>query len=522
MKMERKTKVEHLGLEILTPVHCGSGKELLFDCDYIKKDNHVFVVDQEKTFSALATGDAQLDGLLSKTGTLTEWVSLAGEYHGYKLSAFGNSGTVPEKMREHLKDAHFNPYIAGSSLKGAIRTALIAEHLRNLRETNSDDFAVYLKLLPNENPRTHKPSVAKERAASDLLKKLVGKGPKEDIFRALLVKDAQFTPQDLSLVDVRCLNLTGFSNPFKVSWLSLTGRRNFTDWRQADGFSAEMLTPKATTHFYMQWDGFLLSDLSWQSDKTNKLLPTNFQDLKARLNAHAKYRLQQEIDFYKSNGMTKPQEKCQEIQNRIDKEQDSIFLQLSWGSGWKAMTGDWLDDVALKQIRKLYRLGKDDMPFPKTRRLGVIGEPKLPLGWIRLFPYTHQEKAHNEPQQQTIPSQTEAKTGQATAALNEFIKDNGYSGLSEAIYRQAQQENWQTCESNPQFYQTLLDYIQQIKAEPDVKIQQDAIAIISDILEKKYPQILQNPDRTQGKKAKPAYKEMPIKIAKSLLNLRKP
>ena len=60
---------------------------------------------------------------------------------------------------------------------------------------------------------------------------------------------------------------------------------------------------------------------------------------------------------------------------------------MSWGSGWRGMTGDWASDEQVKTFRELFNLGRTGKPFPKTRRLVVSGEPKLPMGWIRLVPY---------------------------------------------------------------------------------------------------------------------------------------
>jgi hypothetical protein len=71
----------------------------------------------------------------------------------------------------------------------------------------------------------------------------------------------------------------------------------------------------------------------------------------------------------------------------IASEPAAAYLQLSWGSGWKGMTGDWMTDETKERMRGLYRemKGRDGMPFPKTRRLAVSNNhPRLPLGWVRL------------------------------------------------------------------------------------------------------------------------------------------
>lgn len=387
MEMHGKTNSIHLGIEILTPVQCGSGQELFLELDYVERKKEVFVVDQIGSFNEIADkkvpDNDDLNNLL-KSSKLDDLVQLAG-YHGYELKRIVGSGTIPDKIREHLKDAHFQPYLAGSALKGAIRTALIAEYLRSSLDTS---------LLPTVDNRTQRATAPKDRADDNLLNALLldkatnnnKKDAKNDIFRALHVKDAMFKTDQLCLVDIRWLNLANDRNQIIAKWRSMATKKSGVDWKQADGIHAEMLKPKSEASFSLQWDEFLLSDLSqWHGKAQNDILPCDFVGLRKKLNAHAHHRLTQEIAFYHRYGALRPEQECQKLLNLLAKDPSSIYLQLSWGSGWRGMTGDWMDDDLVGKMRELYNLGKDNMPFPKTRRLAVLGEPKLPLGWIRLF-----------------------------------------------------------------------------------------------------------------------------------------
>lgn len=143
--MHGKTTSIHLGIEILTPLQCGSGQELFKDLDYVEKQNQVFVVDQVRSFNEIAKKDVADNNdlnILLRSSDLSDLVEMVG-YFGYSLPMFNRSSIVPEKIREHLKDSHNQPYIPGSALKGAIRTALIAWHLRSLSDTD------FQGLLPN-------------------------------------------------------------------------------------------------------------------------------------------------------------------------------------------------------------------------------------------------------------------------------------------------------------------------------------------------------------------------------------
>lgn len=379
MDMRGKTNSLALGIEILTPVQCGSGQDLIRDMDYVAKDKQVFVVDQVRSFNEIANAEVADNHDLNKllqSSQLPDLVALAG-YYGYTLKRIVGDGSVPDKkIRAHLKDAYLQPYIAGSSIKGAIRTALIAEHLRAL----PDDESIW-NVLPTSRQKP------KEKFADDkLLEALLGKDPKQDIFRALHSKDALFTQDNLCMVDIRWLNLVRTGAQEHAQWRSMAVKKSYPEWQKADGIHAEMLRPKSTAEFHLQWDEFLLSGVTQWHTATQFTLPANFNDLKTTLNQHARYRLNQEIAFYHRYGVLKPEQECQKLLQQLAANPNSIYLQLSWGSGWRGMTGDWLDEEATQTMRDLYpRLGKETMPFPKTRRLAVVGEPKLPLGWVRLY-----------------------------------------------------------------------------------------------------------------------------------------
>ncbi|MGZ0020569.1 type III-A CRISPR-associated RAMP protein Csm5 [Nitrosomonas sp. wSCUT-2] len=368
-----------LGLEIITPTQSGSGAELYKELNYIERNNKVFVVDQQAVFQAIASGNLALDAQLLAGNRLSDWVNVAGLDFGYRLDWIGSPAKVPEKFREQLKDAMNRPYLPGSAIKGAIRTALIAEWLRSATENEVISKRI-TGLLPYAEING-KPSKSRTFASSDLIKSLIGKDAKQDIFRSFKVKDTLFANSELRLADIRWLN--------EARWRSMSQRKSFNDWQQADGIHAEVLQPGALGLLALQWDSFLLSNIStWQQNGTvSAIAPKDFDDLRQRLNRHAEYRLQREIQFYKQQGKPAPEHECQRILNMMKADQQSAFLQMSWGSGWRGMTGDWASDEQVKTFRELFNLGRTGKPFPKTRRLVVSGEPKLPMGWIRLVPY---------------------------------------------------------------------------------------------------------------------------------------
>lgn len=393
--MKGSNQTIKLGLEIITPTQSGSGAELFKELDYIERNQMAFIVDQQASFNAVASGNLALDAQLLSGNRLSDWVTAAGQDFGYRLPWLGSTAKAPEKFREQLKDAMNRPYLPGSAIKGAIRTALIAEWLRGMPS------ATFEHLLPQKDRFGKVPS--KQWAAKKLMDEITGKDAKQDIFRSFKVKDSLFDNADLRLADVRWLN--------ESRWRSMTKRKSFDNWQDGDGLYAEVLQPSSLGLLTLQWDGFLLSDVSkWQQPETiSTIAPKDFHDLRQRLNQHAKYRLQREIQFYKGQGKAAPEHECQRILSMIQQDQHSAYLQISWGSGWRGMTGDWASKQQVDVFRELYGLGKKGHSlFPKTRRLVVSGEPKLPMGWVRLLPYElvadKLEKQHTQQQASTAQS----------------------------------------------------------------------------------------------------------------------
>jgi len=440
-----------LGLEIITPTQSGSGAELSIESDYIERSHMAFIVDQQASFQAIASGNLALDAQLL-AGNLSDCVNAAGQDYGYRLPWLCSVAKVPEKFREQLKDAMNRPYLPGSAIKGAIRTALIAEWLRSPSES-------FEHLLPQANRK----APDKKWASKSLLDKFIGKDAKQDIFRSFKVKDTLFANSNLRLADIRWLNEKNWRNMNqKRDWDSR--KKNPIDWREAAGIYAEVLQPGALGLLVLQWDGFLLSDINtWQQAGTVSVIaPKDFDDLRQRLNRHAEYRLQREIEFYKKQDKPAPEQECQRILNMLKADQHSAYLQMSWGSGWRGMTGDWASDEQVKTFRELFNLGRTDKPFPKTRRLAVSGEPKLPMGWIRLVPF---DLVADKLEKQHVQQQaSNAQSAWVNQKLSQIAQQNR-SPEKEALRGKTLAEAWQALADGEEKQTALADINARWQAE---------------------------------------------------------
>jgi len=364
-------------METLSPVQVGSGEELLSDLDYIQHHGMPLVVDQNRCFDLLAAqGDVTV---VSCATTLSSAVQKLDEPYGYSLPSLHGATCKPQQVREQLKDAQWRPLVPGSSLKGAIRTALLAEYLRNQGATKSD--------IPFRNNRG-KPSSRDKFAGSKVSQAFFGHDPKSDWMRAWKVGDTLFIGDDLQLADVRFLNLGRSENETVLKWKNMSGRNSVTDWKQASGVYAEILAPGSVASFKIHVDDFLLHGNQAKRQLRWHGVPDSFASLREILNNHAEYRLRREVEFYGQYGCQQALNSCIQLMQIMEQKENAIYLQVGWGSGWRGMTGDWQHDAGIEaDMRSLYPLGKDGMnEFPKTRRLAVFdGAPSLPFGWLRLW-----------------------------------------------------------------------------------------------------------------------------------------
>jgi CRISPR-associated protein Csm5 len=451
MNMQGINQSVKLGLEILTPTQSGSGAERFKELDFIDRASDVFVVDQVQSFNAVASGNMALDTLLASGSRLSDLVQAAGQDFGYRLPWLASKSKVPDKFREQLKDAMNRPYLPGSALKGAIRTALIAQWLRSAMQ--SEAVIKHLKdLLPK---RDRGRALNPKSASKNLMEALTGKDAKQDIFRPFKVKDTLFADTDLRLADIRWLN--------ENRWRSMSQRRSFDKWIDADGIYAEVLQPHALGLVTLQWDSFLQSNPCWQQQGTiANILPNDFAVLREQLNKHANYRLDREIEFYRGQNKPTPENECKRIKTMIDSDTDATYLQLAWGSGWRGMTGDWASEEQVKSFRELFNLGRMGKSFPKTRRLAVSGEPKYPLGWIRLLPY--ESVAERLKKQQVKAQSLASQSAWVTQTIAKIAQQNR-SSEKDALRGKALAEAWQILPDGEEKKSALADIKSRWQAE---------------------------------------------------------
>jgi CRISPR-associated protein Csm5 len=320
----------------------------------------VWVLDPQRALARLSDEElaAGVDVRLSRLLRPPEYAACA----RYVLRL---RGEAPNEILPLVRDVHDRPYLPGSSLKGALRTALA--------------WALMYYLQPPFRSQTDVVAGPPERAASRLERRLFGPDPNHDLLRALRVRDVG----------------PAGDAPVEATLLGLYGWRGGRLARIAEGTRWCVETLAVGTRF----EGELLLDHGLLTGSVLRKpriddTPLELGDTWHYAREFGKALLAREQEFYEDGGLRRVEGFYTELKARLEgAEWGEAALPLGWGTGWLAKTvGLYLegepDFTALVERLRLARGGRAE-EFPATRRLverGGVAEAPLGWVWLRLEP----------------------------------------------------------------------------------------------------------------------------------------
>ncbi|MBW2096567.1 MAG: type III-A CRISPR-associated RAMP protein Csm5 [Deltaproteobacteria bacterium] len=406
--------VYYCRLEALTPVHVGSGETLKRHFDFFILRGRIHLVSQTRLFSEVEQlGPEKIDEFtkaIAKRGA-GAWIEKQGiPVDRISMESFSlPAGNYPNEIRAHIRDSFGRPYIPGSSIKGAFRTAII-------------------RRLARENKTPIRDGSGNSKIADQkVCKALLGQDAKVNLMRALTVSDfgvegLEALSHNKALVYRQEKAGSGAMDSMKIGKPKHKRQMEISIEHMPSGTVCSgsisldrYLVEKDRERSCFEFKAHL--DLVWLITACRKL---------------AQHTIKTELEFLEDKtgvpveGIKGFYKDLQEKQK--DLKENEVFFQMAWGAGWRGMTGQLLeiDDLTPETRKKLNLAPKYlDFPFPKSRRIVTVNGRSRPIGWVKMAFLSREElrqRAERE-EQDAIIRQQKAERQQAEAAALDAAQD---------------------------------------------------------------------------------------------------
>jgi len=187
-------------IKTITPVHIGSGRFLQSKIEYVFGKENIGVVDEAKVLNLIGEDKVQkwvnsieqgqgLVAFLHGLGIKPSVKQISSRSIAYQCEVDTAKNLL--NLKEQIYNGQGLPYMPGSSIKGAIRSAIYNSEIRKSDKIiNSNDLY--------ERDRLR---------GSVLEKKLFGRDPNHDVFRFLQIGDAYFETNSTVAINMVNINI---------------------------------------------------------------------------------------------------------------------------------------------------------------------------------------------------------------------------------------------------------------------------------------------------------------------------
>ena len=380
-------------IKTLTPIHIGSGRELRANTEFIEfvngEDRSITVIDEKKVLGII--GEENVD----------QWVSIINRQENLKdylvkrnpdlkpediekrsMFVYGGKISGQTTLKEQIHSAGEDPMIPGSSIKGAIRTAVI----EYLVEKHTHEVQKIIERKRDELDRKKNKWTLKDFQfiEKDILNKLLSNTFKVDAnkntFRFLQVGDAIFKYTTMA-TNIQILNLQ------HNGWNIKRGTDQIT----------EVVGSECETTTGMKINGHLLErNLDRRNIQSDISFFKNAETLFKIVNDHTKVLLAREIKLWEEMEESYPEDLLDIYINNLKAvlqvaekcQANETVLRIGGGSGWDFITGGWaktneklFTEDEWYHLSNMLNKGRDVDYFPKTRKLDEYGDI---LGFVEL------------------------------------------------------------------------------------------------------------------------------------------
>jgi len=368
----------------LSPVHVGTGAKLDW-LDGFAADKRWWRMDIDRVVAGGGNPVALTRAMQDPQFSWRAWLRRNNLRHAdaavYSITSWFDPGDL--EIREAIKDVYHRPYLPGSSIKGAIRTAI-------LRCLLQDDEAVKQRLKEYLSAGIYDLQPPARFAAEPLEEELLGSHPNRDLMRSLHVADsAPAGIKQLLLGETAVYTLRNDKLAIKTGYGQ--DYRQFVEW----------LIPGTALDASLGIDDFLFAPAARPALRFTEGQENAVRDLARCCNDFARDLLDREQRFYAQHQASSLINDCTRLRAELDSLPAGAFLlNAGWGGGWETRTAgdvvrELLTDQEFRDLRQPYELGKSpdrydqsylDHYFPHSRHLAHQGGIPRTLGWMKFEP----------------------------------------------------------------------------------------------------------------------------------------
>lgn len=361
--------------EVISPTHIGSG-EILSPVDYVFHNGKLYVMDVEKLIKFLSLEKQELfsKNLIQKRDLLSVLQLLnvsQTEYERYAKYTFTVT-SKPSQLHCFIKNAFNNPYIPGSSIKGALRTAL-CYNLFSFAENKRWLFKEVYKKIQWRNAA---------KALQNFVESIFGSinnnkySPHHDSLKFLKISDSETAhPSAMEIDEVVVITA-------KAETRGDSKIKTFVEALKAGTVLYGDLTIEKTLN--------LEAYFPYKRNFKNYDLLVNLENVISYAKNFASAVIDHETKFAEAHGINNLKDFYQNFKENVFQKlgEKEFILRLGWGSGYISTTIGMLlmEDARLfEQLRRKFpKLGRPyERIFPASKRVIHQQNKMTPLGWVK-------------------------------------------------------------------------------------------------------------------------------------------
>jgi len=366
-----------ISLTTLSPVFIGAGEEHVLSpySDFVQRGDSLVYIDTDRLQEAMQGDDTLVEAYVKgmrrfennrSTFSLEHFIidTLGGEVDDFAAHVVRIDGDIQKNHIRRFIATGGKPFIPGSSLKGAIRTAVLVDWLLKTKEGKKqlDQIRVYVEKRDWKSLKRLDP-------ARQCFGSIV-----QDVFKYLRVSDSHvFEPSALSVSALKRVSLRIGRRTFRRKSSDIPQWSETLNASVKSTCALSLLKPRSTSSFSFL-DHQSISSLFSLINRVS--LDSCLRELDELEN------LNEFRDFFR-------------FYENLEREITSLksheaIVRLGGGKTWfdnsiglSIDSDDFGDEKLLGQYLSLLRIG--NIPFPSTRSAIVRNNvPAQPLGWIKL------------------------------------------------------------------------------------------------------------------------------------------